>query len=72
MYRIVMQMRNGCARHICVNKLCKNNPNFEERSEQEALTEALKIFKKYSEGEIANLNELVCDTSSQLQTWKTI
>ena len=56
-----MQMLDGCNREICVNKLCKKNPNFVAKSQDEALKESLKIFKKYSKGEIFNLQELVCD-----------
>lgn len=63
LHRLVNQMLNGCSRHICVNKLCKNNPNFTEKNEQEALTEALKIYKRYSAGEITEINEMVCDRS---------
>ena len=65
-------MLSGCSRDICINPYCKRNPNFQIKSQGEALRESLQLMKKYSDGNIGDIRQVICDPSLQENTWTTI
>lgn len=58
-------MMNGCRRDICINVLCKNNPNFKYKglSEESLRVEIERLCRDFKEAEGAQRRtELCCHT----------
>lgn len=58
-------MISGCERDYCVNAYCKKNPNFVEKSQSEALKDAMNMIKRFSEGTQSNFKNIICDPALQ-------
>ena len=58
-------MLSGCQRDYCHNAFCKKNPNFEIKSDVDALRDAMKLYIKYSETEGETVKSIICVPEDQ-------
>ena len=64
-FRLINQMLKGCHRSVCVNPLCKKNPAYRARTQQQALSDSIKLVGEYENKSFEALKAIVCDSQAQ-------